>query len=246
MLSLLCALASGAVAFLAIGLPWKPTYAILPALAVTVAVYYLLARRNSKAVEALMERTQTEIQQGRADNAIRVLRQGYPHCRWVFLLRAQLDGQIGTILFMNRKFDEAEPLLEKAWSRHWIARGMLAVHWFKKHDPKKAFQVLDAAIASNRKEAMLYGIKAFMKVKLKDRDGARDTLIEAARRLPKNEVIATNLVRLQNGQDLRMSEFGDVWWNFHLEKPGEKLLLKMAGGGSKVGAKGAKKAMYRG
>lgn len=246
MYSLICALAAGTTVFLAIGLPWKPSYAILPAVVATAATYYLLARRNSKAVEALMLKMQTELQQNRSDNAIRVLEQGYPNCRWVFLLRSQIDGQIGTIHFMNRRFEEALPMLEKAWVKHWIAKGMLAVYWFRKHKPEKAFEILDTAISANKKEPMLYGVKAFMKVKLKDRDGARDVLIKAGKKLPKNEPIATSLVRLQNGQDLRMWEFGDAWWNFHLQKPSEKRLMKMAGSGSKIGAKGAKKAMYKG
>ena len=246
MYSLICALAAGAAVFLAIATPWKPTYAILPGVAAMAATYYLLARRNSKAVEALMLKMQTELQQNRSDNAIRVLQQGYPHCRWVFLLRSQIDGQIGTIHFMNRQFEEAFPLLEKAWVKHWIAKGMLAVYWFRKHKPEKAFEIIDTAIAANKKEAMLYGIKAFMKIKLKERDAARDVLIRGTKKLPKSEPIATSLVRLQNGQDLRMWEFGDVWWNFHLQKPSEKRLLKMAGGASKIGAKGAKKAMYKG
>lgn len=246
MYSLLCALAAGTAVFLAIGLPWKPGYAVLPAVAVMAVTYYLLARRNSKAVEALMVKMQSELQQGRSDNAIRVLESGYARCRWVFLLKSQIDGQIGTIHFMNRKFDEAQPLLEKAWVKHWIAKGMLSVYWFRKHKPEKAFEILDHAIAGNKKEAMLYGIKAFMKIKLKDRDAARDVLIAGTKKLPKHEALAASLVRLQNGQDLRMWEFGDVWWNFHLQKPSEKRLLKMAGGGSKIGAKGAKKAMYKG
>ena len=246
MYSLICALAAGTAMFLAIGLPWKPSSAALPAVAVMAGTYYLLARRNSKAVEALMLKMQTELQQNRSDNAIRILEQGYSHCRWVFLLRSQIDGQIGTIHFMNRRFEDALPLLEKAWVKHWIAKGMLGVYWFRKHKPEKAFEILDHAIAANKKEGMLYGIKAFMKVRLKDRDGARDVLIAATKKLPQSEPIAGSLIRLQNGQDLRMWEFGDVWWNFHLQKPSEKRLMKMAGGASKIGAKGAKKSMYKG
>jgi hypothetical protein len=245
MYSLLCALAAAAVAFAAVALPTKPTYAVLPAVAALAGVYYLLARRHSKTVEAMMLKTQTEMQQNRMENAIRILQAGYPHAKWVFLLRAQIDGQIGTIHFMQRDFEDAKPMLEKAWVKHWIAKGMLAVYWFRKHKPEKAFEILDDAIAANKKEPMLYGLKAYMKVKLKDRDGARQVFITARKKLDKNEAIADNLVRLQNGQDLRMWQFGDSWWNFHLEKPSQKRLMKLAGGASNIGAKGAKKSMYK-
>ena len=59
-----------------------------------------------------------------------------------------------------------------------------------------------------------------------------------------SEAIGANLVRLQNGQDLQMWQFGEAWWNFHLEKPSNKQMMKMAG--VQVGGqKGAKKSMYR-
>jgi len=244
MYSMLVALALSAVTFLAIGIPLKPTYAIVPASAVFIGVYILLARRHSKAVEALMAKMQTELQQNRSENAIRMLHGGYDPAKWVFLMRGQIDGQIGSLHFMNKEFDKALPLLEKAWVKHWIAKGMLAAYWFRKHKPETAFKVLDDAISASKKEPMLYGLKAFMQVKLKDKEGARDTLIKAKAKVANSDAIGANLVRLQNGQDLQMWQFGEAWWNFHLEKPSNKQMMKMAG--VQVGGqKGAKKSMYR-
>ena len=67
-----------------------------------------------------------EIQQQRVDHAIQILQGGYDHARWVFLLKGQIDGQIGSLHYMQKQFDKAQPMLEKAWSRHWLAKGMLA------------------------------------------------------------------------------------------------------------------------
>ena len=61
--------------------------------------------------------------------------------------------------------------------------------------------------------------------------------------LPDHAPLTENLIRLQNGEDLKMSGFGEAWWQFHLEKPSQKMLMKMAGQGKQ--AKGAKKSMYR-
>ncbi len=245
MYSLLVALASGAVAFAAFAATTKPGYAFLPAFAIFAAVYFFTARRHSKAVEALMMKMQTEVQQNRVENAIRILQGGYAHGKWVFLLKGQIDGQIGSLHFMRKEFDKAQPLLEKAWGRHWVAKGMLAALWFRKHKPEQAFKVLDDAIASNKKEPMLYGLKAFMQVKLKDRDGARATLIRGKEKAKNADPLTANLVRLQNGQDLQMWQFGEAWWNFHLEKPSQKVMMKMAGVDPTGAAKGAKKSMYR-
>lgn len=245
MYSALAALALSVAIFFAIGIPLKPTYAFLPASAAFIGAYILLARHHSKAVEALMAKMQAELQQNRVENAIRMLHGGYAHAKWVFLMRGQIDGQIGSLYFMNKDFEKALPLLEQAWVKHWIAKGMLSAYWFRKHKPEAAFKVLDAAISSSPKEAMLHGIKAWMQVKLKDRDAARDTLIKAKAKLATSEPIGTNLVRLQNGQELQMWLFGEAWWNFHLEKPSNKQMMKMAGGQMKGSAKGAKKSMYR-
>lgn len=245
MYSLLAALLAATVVFSGIAIPFKPSYAAFPAFAAFGGVYFVLARRHSKAIEALMERMQKELRGGNVDNAIRIVREGYPHTKWVFLMKAQLDGQVGTLLYMDKRFDDAEPLLQAAWSRHWLAKGMLAAHCFRKHQSDKAFKILDEALSSNKKEPMLYGLKAFLQVKLKDREAARGTLIAGREKVGENEAVASNLVRLQNGQDLQMYLFGDVWWNFHLEKPNQKALMRAAGAGAGQ-AKGGRKAMYRG
>ncbi|MBN94237.1 MAG: hypothetical protein CL928_09205, partial [Deltaproteobacteria bacterium] len=197
-----------------------------------------------KAVEGMMNHAGKEVQQQRVDHAIRILEGGYRHARWVFLLKGQLDGQVGAFHFMQKDFEAARPLLEAASGRHWVAKGMLASYWFRHHDSDKAFTVLDRAIASSKKEAMLYGLQAWMKVKLKDRDGARAVLTRGKKVLPDNNAITENLVRLQNGQDLKMMKFGEAWWQFHLEKPSQRSLMKLAAK-SGLRPKGAKKSMYR-
>lgn len=243
MYSLLSALAIATVSFLAITGFTRPMYAFLPAFALGGAAYWLLARRHSKAVEALMGDLQKEIQNRRVPVAIKMLQGAYPHAKWVFMLKGQIDGQIGTLLFIEKKFDEAVPMLEKAWVKHWPAKGMLASYWFRKHKPETSFKILDEAIAANKKEPILYGIKAFMQVKLKDGDAARATLVAGSEKCPSSEPLKANLMRLQNGEKLRMSDFGEQWWQFHLEKPSMSQAMKMAGVSGKP--KGGKKAMYR-
>jgi len=243
MYSLLVALAAGGLAFFGTAFFAPPNYAILPGLVVTVGCYVLLARRYWKVVEALMTRAGAEVQQQRVDHAIRILEGGYAHGRWVFLLRGQLDGQIGALHYMQKEFEKALPLLKNSSSRHWVAQGMLAAYWFRHHKPEDAMKVLDKAKTMNKKEPMLYALEAWIKVKLKDRDGARAALTRGKKVLPDNGALAENLIRLQNGEELKMGSFGEAWWQFHLEKPSQKMLLKMSGQGRR--AKGAKKSMYR-
>jgi len=244
MFSLLVALAVGFVAYLgtALVVP-QSNYAILPGLIGSIGCYVLLARRHWKIVEALMAKAGAEVQQQRVDHAVRLLESGYRYGKWVFLLRGQLDGQIGALHYMQKNFDKALPLLENSSSRHWVAQGMLASYWFRHHKPELAMKVLDKAITMSKKEPMLYAMKAWMKVKLKDRDGARAALTRGKKVLSDNTALSESLIRLQNGEDMKMGSFGEAWWQFHLEKPSQKMLLKLSGQSRR--AKGAKKSMYR-
>ncbi len=243
MYSLIAAVLASLVTFGAVAGLTKTSYAVLPAVAVLLGTYWFLARRHSKAVEALMEELQREIQQQRVANAIRMLKGAYPHANWVFMLRGQIDGQIGTLHYIQKNFDDALPLLEGAWVKHWIAKGMLASYQFKRHKSDEAFATLDAAISASKKEPMLYGLKAWMQWKMKDRDAAIATLTAGKEKCPSSQPIGGNLIRLQNNEPLDMSSFGEQWWQFHLEKPSMKQQMALAGVSGKP--KGGKKAMYR-
>jgi predicted Zn-dependent protease len=245
MYSLLCALVASTLTYAAIVIPLKNEwYGVLPATVVLVLTYVLLAKKHGKAVEKLVPLAMAEVKQQRVDNAVRLLQGAYGSAKWVFLMRSQIDGLIGQLHYMQKNFEEARPMLEKAMGRDSVSKGMLAAYWFRKHKPEESFKVLDNAIASNKKDAMLYGMKAWFKVRLKDRDGARSVLTTGKKNTKGNAVITENLVRLQNGEDLRMWEFGEHWWNFHLEKPSQKTLMKLSGQGNAT-MKGARKSMYR-
>ncbi|MCO4769994.1 MAG: hypothetical protein KDA24_08165 [Deltaproteobacteria bacterium] len=243
MYSLIAALLSSLATLGLVSVFTKTSYAVLPAMAVLGGVYWVLARRHSKVVEGLMEDLQREIQQQRVPTAIRMLKGAYPHAKWVFMLKGQIDGQIGTLHYIQKDFDDALPLLEDAWVKHWVAKGMLASYHFRHHKSDKAFETLDAAIAATKKEPMLYGLKAYMQFKMKDRDGAIASLQAGKAKCPSSAPISSNLIRLQNAESLDMTTFGEQWWQFHLEKPSMKQQMALAGVSGKP--KGGKKAMYR-
>lgn len=243
MRSLIVALVSSAALFALLALTTRPAYAVLPALVVFGAAYWFLARKHSKLIEAKVQQSTAELQSQRMDAAIATVRSAYVHAPWVFLMKAQLDGQLGSLLYLKKEYDEAAPLLESAWNKHWVAKGMLASHWWRKHKTEQAFEVVNEAIGGSKKEALLYALKAWMQVKLKDRDSARATLTIGTQEADAKPALAENLQRLQNGQDLRMHLFGDAWYQFMLEKPSQKALMRRA---ESAGGGGGKKALYKG
>lgn len=245
MYSLISALAASALTYVGVFLAFnKEWYAAFPASVALILTYVLLARKHGKAVEILVPQAMNEVKQQRVDHAVAILQAGYRNARWVFLMRSQIDGLIGQLRFMQKQFEEARPMLEKAMTRDSVSKGMLGAYWFRKHKSEEAFKILDNAIKANKKDPMLYGLKAWMLVRLKDRDGARAILTRGKKNTKNHGALSQNLVRLQNGEDMKMWEFGDHWWNFHLEKPSQKTLMKLSGQGN-AAMKGARKSMYR-
>src|SRR5437868_4393348 len=106
MINLALSLLSAAVAFFAFhlaGVPWLG------------AAYFFLARRTIRQLEAVMQQAQKELQGRKFDRAIAVMQAAFPLARWQFLVEGQLNAQIGTLLYIQKKFDEAEPFLKKAF-----------------------------------------------------------------------------------------------------------------------------------
>ena len=128
MLNLLIAIAAAALVYVGLGLAWSFGYAAFPAVAALLVVYFLLARRTSRQVEAVMPEVQKLLMARRPDQAIALLQEVRKLGRWQFLVASAIDAQIGMILYAHKQdFDAARPYLEKAFSRQWQPKAMLAV-----------------------------------------------------------------------------------------------------------------------
>ncbi len=223
MYNLIIALASGLVIGVIVSLtPLGLVAAWLPAIFIAIVVYFLLARRTGKMVEKVVGVAMNEIQQQRIEQGIRTLESAFAYDKWQFLVGAQIHAQIGSILFMQRKFKEAEEHLEKAFSRQWNAKGMLAVIHFRRHNMDKAVEVLEHTVKVGKKEALAWGLYAY----ILDKGGRREAAIEVLQRgtdkVPDSEALKTNLIRLKNRERIKMKPFGDDWYQFQFETPSAK------------------------
>ena len=225
MYNLIISLVTGAVVF-GVVLLAMPSYGLiaawLPMLVAAVGVYVLLARRTGKKVEAIVERATRELQQQRIDNGVRILETAYAYDRWQFLVSAQINSQIGGILFMQRKFKEAEPYLAKAFSRQWNAQGMLAAIHFRRHQLDQAVTVMEKAVKYSKKEALAWGLYAYILEKGGRREAALEVLQRGSQKCPDSEAIKNNILRLQNRERMKMKQFGDDWYQFQFESPSAK------------------------
>jgi len=202
-----------------LALHWYVGYGVAVGLLLFLASNFLLSRTIGKKMERQMKAAGDALAKGRAERAVEILKATYPLTRWQFLLRGQVDGQIGVILYAQRKFDEALPYLERSSNRHWMARAMLAVAYMRKKRVEEMDKVFKKAVSTNRKEGMLASLYAYCLLKLGRREDAQEVLIHALKKLEGDARLEANLKAVQNRKPLKMKHYGDVWYQFHLERP---------------------------
>lgn len=190
------------------------------AVAVFALVYVLLTRYIMKKVGALMEVAQRDIQAGRTEKAVATLKSGFKYGNWQFYVKPQLNAQIGTILYLKRDFSEAFDYLQKGFVRHWVAMGMLAICYMKRNKTDKMIETFEKAVAASKKEALIWNIYAFCLEKVGNREKAIAVMEKALKKVGGDERLQSNLDALREGKKMKMMAYGDLWYQFHLEKTG--------------------------
>ncbi len=240
MYNLLIAIAVGVAvsAALALGTELGLVAAIFPGVLALAVVYFVLARRTWKRLEALFEGMQREVQAQKFDKAIQTLQGGFVLAPWQFLVASQLHSNIGILKYLRQDLDGSVPHLEKSFSRNWIARGMLGVARYRKRDVDGMKKVFDQAVKVNKKEGVLWSTYAWILEK-EDRHQEAITLLgRAVAANPSDEKLRTCLQALQNGKKLKLGKlYGEQWFQFMLERPPPEFV----GGGFR----GGRRALYR-
>jgi tetratricopeptide (TPR) repeat protein len=233
MINLALTLLAAAAGFLLLWLPRlvRPIGAILPALVIGAGTWYLLVRRTGKLLESVVTRAHELAKNNKLEAAVELLQSAFPLGRWQFLVDAQLHGQIGQLLYLQKKYDEAEPHLVKAWVKHWPARAMLAAQQFRRKEWPKMEETFEAAVRANKEEALLYAIYAWCEDKRGEKKKAIEILQRGVAEVKGDEKLKTLLQRAQNDKRLKMDAFEPVWWQFGLEQPKVQQQGGFGGGG---------------
>jgi tetratricopeptide (TPR) repeat protein len=197
--------------------PWVSGIA---SLVVFALLYILLMRAVMKKFGDLMEEAQRDVQANRSERAVQVLKSAMKYAPWQLYVKQQINAQIGSILYLKRDFNEALPYLEKAFVRHWVAMAMLAISYMKKSKPQKMTEIFEKATSAAKKEPLVWALYAYCLDKSGEHAKAISILEKGLKKNPGNEELNLNLELLQAGSKMKMKVFGDMWYQFHLEKPG--------------------------
>jgi tetratricopeptide (TPR) repeat protein len=194
--------------------------ASLLAMLAFVLVYILLFRHIMKKIGLLMELAQRDLQAGRSEKAVRILESGFKYAPWQFYVRGQLNSQIGTILYLKREFSEAYDYLRKGFIKHWVAQGMLAICYMKRNKTSQMIDTFEKTVGANKKEPLLWNLYAYCLERVGERDKAVKIMEKGIQKTGGDENLKANLQALQEGRRMKMLAYGDMWYQFHLEKPG--------------------------
>lgn len=224
MYNLLVSLASATAAtalfgFLFGGGEFSLAYGIIPGILVFLGTFVYLARWVMKKVEVIVASAQPELQNRKIERAVEIMKSAYPLAKWQFLLKSQIDGQIGTILFAAQKFDDAEPFLQRSFKRNWVPRAMLATLYYKRKRFDEMKDIFEEAVLANKKQALLWNLYAYCLWKQNKRDEAIEVLVRASEHVGDDERTERNLKALQNDRKMKMRGWNMQWYQFHLDKP---------------------------
>ncbi len=223
MFSVIISLAVGAV--FGVGLFYTtslhPVVSVIAGTLVFAVVYILMLKQLMKKVNDGMEAAQKDLMANRPERAVILLTEvKNKYANWQFFIGKQMNAQIGMIYYLRRDFTKAYDYLQKGFVRHWVAMAMLGIIYMKRNQPKKMADTFDKAVAGSRKEPLLWNLYAYCLDKIGEHTKAVSVMEKGVKKTNKNELLASNLELLKSGGKMKMQAYGDLWYQFHLEKQG--------------------------
>jgi tetratricopeptide (TPR) repeat protein len=214
------------------GLPWWG--ALLVSLFVFAGTFFLIARIIMKKVTEVMNVATRDLQGQRVEKAIREMQGALKYGKWQFTVSGQINSQIGMVYFMRKEFNTAFPYLEKGFIKNWVAMGMLAVSYMKRNRNDKMKETFEKALQVSSKEPLLWNLYAYCLVETGDTSKALEILAKGLTKIPGEERIQSNIEALRDGKKMKMKSFGDMWLQFHLERPNVVMKQQAAAMGGHV------------
>ncbi len=194
---------------------------------VTLVAFFIVVRKTSSKLQQLFNAANMELQKQNFQKSVEMLKQGYSLKHWGFLVTAQIDSQIGVILYTQKKFGEAYKYLRKANPRIFLAYCMLIVGHIKNKKTDEAESALRVLLKTNKKEAFVYSFAAYLyKKEFNDSEKAMSVIKDGLKKLPNNEKLKEHHNALQNKKRFKMSKWGDMWLQLMLDKKAMNKLQK--------------------
>lgn len=212
--------------------------AILAAVAVMCVSFILISRVIMKKLEAVMSGAMKDLQTQRVtskemqvqlvDKAIKEMHEALKFEKWQIYVGGQVNASIGMLYYIKRDFNNAYPYLLKGFFKNWVTMGMLGVYYLKKNKKEKMKETFEKAVLGSPKESLLWGLYAYCFCEAGDNEKAKEILERGLKKIPSDEQLSMNLALLKEGKKMKMTGYGEMWYQFHLESAGNIQKQQMA------------------
>jgi len=205
--------------------------ASIPAVLVFGISFFLIARSVGGRVTNEMNMMVPMLQNRKIKEAeahLLVLKGRYG--KWQFLLKGQLDAQRGMIRYMQMKYDDALPLLEKGKFRNWAALVSIGCIHHRKGKKELTWTYLDKASRAAPKEPMVYVIWATLLTRDGQRPKALEVLAGCQKSLPDNALINDLKKTIANRKKIDPKRFPQSWYQFFPEDMMKQMVRGRRGG----------------
>jgi tetratricopeptide (TPR) repeat protein len=218
--------AAGAVFGLA-SLWLGPIAGVLPAVLVLAGMLFFLSRRTGAQVEAEIQKIVPLLQERRIDEAEAQLNHiKAQYGRWQVLLSGQIDSQLGMIKYLQMKWDDALPLLEKGKWRNWTALTSIGCIQWRKGDKAAAYETLESAASAAGNEALVYLIWATLLSRDGDRKTALEVLDQGLKAMPDSEYLKNLQKVIANKKKVNTKVFPQTWYQFFPEEMAQQMMMR--------------------
>ncbi len=153
------------------------------------------------------------------DKCVDQIKDAYKYKNYIFFLEQQLNAQIGSIYYAQRKFKEAEPYLANAFIKNGPAVCMYACIQYRNKDEKGMIESFEKAVKFTPKMPLLWNLYAWCLLELKKRDEAIAVLNRGAQFNPSDKITKDNLTLIKNSGKIKMRDFQEQWYQFWLDDP---------------------------
>ncbi len=202
-----------------LNIPWWG--AMLLSTLVMFGVMFFLIKYTMKKVMESIDLAGKDLQNKRFEKAIRDLKSTEEkYSKWQMFVSDQINSQIGMIYYLKRDFKDAFPYLQKAFFKNWVALAMLAITYMKRHKKDMMIKTFEKAVKWSPKEPLLWSLYAYCMLESDETNKAKEILESALKKCPGDENLKDNLSNIKSGKKMKMRQYGDMWFQFHLESVG--------------------------
>jgi uncharacterized protein HemY len=210
------------VASLAFGLGFvvtgTPVAGILPGLIALGVAYIFLARRTGKQFQVVMEKAAAEFQAGKVEPGLRLMESCFKYAKWQFFVGPQIHGQIGMLLYLQRKWKPARTHLSQAWKRDWRARTMLAALDHREGRKEAALELMGKLTGFGGKDPVFWALYAYIALEAKQRDKALSIVNDGLKKCSDSNGLKDLQTSIANKKKLKMKAFAPTWYQYFPEQ----------------------------